>query len=112
MTMMSKNRTLIRTLCAAYCTYYKPGKNEELLCRGAVLIDRFIGAGRPVVPVKTGTRPDQETTNLIVRKMCASCDFHEHDCDFMENNSAPPCGGFVLLSQLVMSGQIQIDELT
>lgn len=95
-----------------YCAYYKPGRNEELLCRGAFVFNRLMQAGRPIVPAKPGAQPDPGTIELIVSKMCMACDFHEHDCDFMEDRHSPACGGFVLLSRLVMSGQIVIEELT
>jgi hypothetical protein len=109
---MGKNKTLIQNLCLPYCAYYKPGKNEELLCRGAELVDRLMQAGRSVEPEKAGAKPGEETIALIVGTMCIGCAFHDHDCDFMEDRQARPCGGFVLLSELVTSGQITIDELT
>ncbi len=82
------------------------------MCRGALVFKRLLDTGRPTSPVKPGTKPDPGTVELIVKKMCIVCDFHEHDCDFMEDRKAPPCGGFVLLSLLVTSGQIDLDELT
>ena len=81
------------------------------MCRGALLVDRLLRADKPVIPPKTGTEPDPETIEKIVAKMCRACDFHERDCDFMENRTARPCGGFVVLSRLIMSGQVQIDEI-
>jgi hypothetical protein len=109
---MGKNQTLVQKLCMPYCAYYKPGKNEELLCRGALVVNRVMLAGKAVVPAKPGAQPDAGTIELIVNKLCMACDFHEHDCDFMEDRHSRACGGFVLLSQLVMSGQIAVDELT
>ena len=109
---MKKNQRIVKQLCFPSCSYYKPGKNEELLCRGAVVIDRLLHAGRPILPLGTGTEPDLETIEKIIEKMCSACDFHERDCDFMENRMSRPCGGFIVLSRLIMSGQVQIDEIT
>ena len=109
---MGKNKTLVQKVCMPYCAYYKPGRNEELLCRGALVFNRLLQAGRTIVPAGPGPQPDPVTIELIVCKMCTACDFHEHDCDFMEDRHSPACGGFVLLSQLIMSGQIVIDEIT
>ncbi len=109
---MGKNKTLVQKLCLPYCAYYKPGRNEEFLCQGALVFHRLMEAGRPVAPAKPGAKPDPGTIELIVNKLCMACDFQEHDCDFMEDRHSPACGGFVLLSQLVLSGQIVIDEIT
>jgi hypothetical protein len=109
---MGKNKTLVQNLCIPYCAYYKLGRNEELLCRCAIVIKRWIQEGREIVPEKLGVQPDHTTIELIVKKMCIACDFHENDCDFMEDRHAPACGGFVLLSKLVMSGQIVISDIT
>jgi hypothetical protein len=108
---MGKNQTLVQKLCLPYCVYYKPGRNEELLCQGALVVNRLMLAGKPIVPAKKGAQPDHETIELIVNKLCMACDFHEHDCAFMEDRLSPACGGFVLLSQLVISGQIPIEEI-
>jgi hypothetical protein len=108
---MGKNQTLVQKLCMPYCVYYKPGRNEELLCRGALVVDRLMLAGRPVAATKPGAQPDSGTIELIVNRLCMACEFHEHDCDFMEDRHSPACGGFVLLSRLVISGQIAIDEI-
>ena len=108
---MGKNQTLVQKLCKPYCTYYKPDRNEDLLCRGAFIFNRLVQAGRQIVPAKLGVQPNPATIELIINKMCISCDFHEHDCDFMADHHTSACGGFVLLSQLVMSGEIVIDEI-
>ncbi|HYA87402.1 MAG TPA: hypothetical protein VEI57_10110 [Nitrospirota bacterium] len=109
---MKKNQTLVHKLCSPYCHYYKPGRNEGLLCRGAIVVKRRMQEGRSITPEKPGAQPDAATIELIVKKMCLACDFHEHDCDFMENRHVPACGGFVLLSKLIMSGQIVIGDIT
>ena len=81
------------------------------MCRGALVIDRLLLAGKPVVPLKTGVEPDQETIEKIVDRMCSVCDFHERDCDFMEDRKARPCGGFILLCSLIVSGQVLFCEI-
>jgi hypothetical protein len=109
---MSKNKTLVQKLCIPYCAYYKPGRNEELLCGGASVVKRWIQEGRQLAPEKLGGEPDHATIELIVEKMCTACDFQAHDCDFMEDRHTPACGGFVFLSKLVMSGQIVMSDIT
>jgi len=112
---MGKNQTLVQKLCVPYCRYYKSDRNEGLLCRGAILIERCIQEGRSVAPEQSGAQgvqPDHAARELLVNKMCSACDFHEHDCDFMEDSNAPACGGFVLLLKLITSGQIVMGDIT
>jgi hypothetical protein len=47
----------------------------------------------------------------LVNVLCLACDFHEQDCDFMQDRAARPCGGFVLLEQLLGSGVITIEDI-
>lgn len=108
---MIKNKQLIQTLCLPYCIYYKPGKNEESVCRGAVVVDRLVCAGKSVAVVlpagKSRTVPDE----FLVRHLCGVCDFHEHDCDFMQDQSATPCGGYLLLEKLLDSGMLAPEDV-
>jgi hypothetical protein len=109
---MNKNATLVRTLCQPYCRYYKPGRNEELLCRGAVVVLRLIGSGRNLA-IEQKLPPDisHEAGEQIVRLVCGACEFREQDCDFAQDRKACPCGGFVLLAGLLKAGVIATGEL-
>ena len=108
---MSKNEPLVQALCLPYCIYYKPGKNEEYLCGGAGVIERLLRAGTPITVVrsdrKRGTAPDES----LVKRLCKACAFREYDCDFMRDRAATPCGGFVLLEQLLGSGVISLENI-
>ena len=108
---MEKVPLLDKMLCLTFCSYYKPGKNEELACRGYDVVKRLLQEGRKI----TFDRPDKAIPSaiikMIVQQMCLTCDFHEHDCDFIQNRKAPPCGGFVLLAQLLGSGEIALDDI-
>ena len=64
---MKKNSTLVQTLCLPYCHYYKPGRNEELLCRGAVVIEQLIESGRDLSLEETGQETDREVQELVTR---------------------------------------------
>lgn len=98
-------------LCRKFCSYYKPGKNEALSCRGAVVVERLMRMDRKINLERTGDAQDRAPTEAIVQRLCSACDFHEQDCDFMQDRTAPPCGGFLLLAQLVASGEIKLEEL-
>jgi hypothetical protein len=108
---MKKVQSLEQVLCLAYCAYYKPGKNEELTCRGRIVVEQLLQKGRMIVFNKSDQRIDSATAEKMVQKMCMTCDFHERDCDYMQDRSAPPCGGFKLLAQLVQSGDISLEDI-
>lgn len=108
---MKKKAPLIQTLCLKYCPYFKPDKNEELACRGYDVVERLMQAGRSVTPERAGISADTEVTDQLVQALCSACSFHEHDCDFFHDLVSKPCGGFMLLSQLLGSGRITIDEI-
>jgi len=108
---MTIKKPLEQTLCLQYCAYYKPDKNEALACRGYVVVERCLREGKSLV--LDGHRREfvPATAELIVNKMCTACDFYEHDCDFMQDRAAWPCGGLVLLSQLLEAGVITIEDI-
>ena len=100
-----------KTVCLNFCTYYKPGKNEELACRGYTVIERLCGEGRLISLEKSELQCDPGDPGLIVQKLCSACDFLKDGCDFVNDRNAPPCGGFLFLSQLVASDVITIDDI-
>jgi hypothetical protein len=111
---MKKNATLVQALCEPYCIFYKQGKNEELLCRGAVIVEQLLGTHIYVPGAeKAGPRdagwPAQEQ---VIRHVCSVCDFREADCDFAQDRNARPCGGFVLLARLLGADMIRTGDLT
>jgi hypothetical protein len=108
---MDEKSPLIKTLCLKYCSYYKPSKNEKLACRGFRVVERLIQAGRTILMEGPGVSGDERVTDQLLQTLCSVCTFHEHDCDYFEDRVSQPCGGFVLLSQLLGSGKITIAEI-
>ncbi len=109
---MSKDEALVQTLCLPYCRYYKQGRNEELLCRGAVVVERLMKSSRRLSgEKKLRHEPDRTTIELMVKLLCSACDFRENDCDFARDRKAHPCGGFVLLAELLGSRVITIEDI-
>jgi hypothetical protein len=108
---MNKKEHLIRTLCLPYCCYYKPGKNEELRCRGAAVVERLMRAGMRLPSDERSLKvPGRSTTELMQQLLCRTCDFRQHDCDFAEDGESDPCGGFIFLSKLLASGAIAVED--
>jgi len=101
-----------KTLCLNFCSYYKPGKNEELACRGYEIVQRLTQRGK-LPELAGGSREfDRARAESLVQRMCVQCDFEPDGCDFMIDRKAPPCGGFVLLAQLIESGVITIEDIS
>jgi hypothetical protein len=108
---MKKSPPLEQTLCLKFCTYYKPGKKEDLACRGYEVVEQLQRAGKTIVFRPAAQKPGIAIVELLVQKMCTTCDFYERDCDFMLDRTAPPCGGFALLAQLLDSGALLIEDI-
>jgi hypothetical protein len=108
---MDGTSPLVKTLCLKYCSYYKPSKNEELACRGFSVVERLMQTGRTIPLENTGVSGDKQVMDQLVQSLCSVCIFHEHDCDYFQDRVSQPCGGFVLLSQLLGSGKITIAEI-
>jgi len=108
---MTDNSSLEQTLCFKFCSYYKPGKNEELACRGYIVAERLLRQGKSLVFESKIGESNPVPADTIVKTLCSACDFHTKDCDFMQDRAARPCGGFVLLERLLGSGVIRIQDI-
>jgi len=112
--MLRKRAKEDTTLCANFCQYYKPGRNEELACQGFVVVHSLITKGRKLSQEKPAiaAKPDARTLEGLKDRVCSACSFREADCDFvLSNGTAMPCGGFVLLSHLLGSGELKLEEI-
>jgi hypothetical protein len=108
---MKDNLPLEQTLCLKFCSYYKPGKNEELACKGYTVVERLLREGKSLVIESGSLESNPVPADRIVKTLCITCDFHEQDCDFMLDRAARPCGGFVFLARLLGSGVITIEDI-
>ncbi len=109
---MKKNKSLQTAICEEYCAYFKPGKNEELVCGGYAAAERLMQAGAVTRSrCGAGREFDRMLAEPLVTVLCAACDFQEDGCDFMLDRTAPPCGGFVLLAQLLETGELSLELL-
>ncbi len=106
-----KKKSLETSLCMQFCTYYKPGKKEELACRGYTVVERLMQSGKAVPANGADKGFDHERAEPLVSVLCRACDFHIDGCDFMLDREAAPCGGFVLLARLLEDGIIAIGDI-
>jgi len=102
---------LRQTLCKNYCSYYKPGKNEALACRGYTVVEGLLARGKSLPFGDPGVEFDRTGAASLVEKLCDRCDFQKDGCDFVLDRTSPPCGGFVLLARLIARGVVTVDEL-
>jgi hypothetical protein len=108
---MSMPSSFRQTLCLKYCAYFKPDKNEEFACRGFLVVEQLMRSGKASIPDTFTKEPDRSTAERIIQKICVNCDFFEQDCDFMQDRAAPPCGGMVVLTQLLKTHQVSLEDI-
>jgi hypothetical protein len=93
------------TICQDFCTYYKEGK-EELKCGGysflaSALTSRELAGLSSAIRYKDALKLSVPEGNAILcDAVCKKCDFLIDGCDYRDNGSAPPCGGYILIDQL------------
>ena len=111
---MSKGLRSDNALCVNFCAYYRPGKNEDLMCQGFRVVHGLVRNGRRIGL----TRPQRilvagpDAIEALKKRVCAVCSFRAADCDFIATNgAAAPCGGFTLLSHLIGAGDLTPEEV-
>ena len=112
--MSSKKSADAAALCINFCTYYKPGKNEELACQGLIAVQRIMARGKTLSLARRehAAAPDARTIDGLKVRVCAACEFRGADCDFiLTGGRADPCGGMALLMQLLGSGELSLDDI-
>jgi hypothetical protein len=109
---MSKNASLVLHVCKPYCAYYKAGKNEDLLCRGAEVALDILKRSGGSPDSRSKTRPRSiHAAQKSAEELCLRCSFRERDCDFTQDRKARPCGGYLYIVELLTSGAITIEQI-
>ena len=111
------NRDLIENICGTFCSYYKPEKDEALACKGFIVVEQLMQK-MTTIPFERPDLSDQcrqlrsETADRLALALCPTCSFSAEDCDFAgRQKGARPCGGFLLLMQLIQTRIIDIDDI-
>ncbi|MFO0753601.1 MAG: hypothetical protein U0411_09795 [Thermodesulfovibrionales bacterium] len=96
-------------ICKGFCAFYKEGK-EELQCGGYEILRRALTRAElekvsSLCPcgdaLKRQIPPEEEEMSS---RVCGSCAFALDGCDYREDRSAPPCGGYQLLRAIGYGG--------
>lgn len=107
-----KDKILKKKLCSVFCSYYKPSKISDTPCLGYSIISKLLETGKTITFDKSRIKSDASIETTLVQNMCPLCPFHEGDCDFiLKKDNAPPCGGFIFISELVDRDVLTIDEV-
>lgn len=106
-------------ICRPFCSFYREGVKEELICRGAHDVESFLERSILQVAELAGLRRGGSSLpfrdGVLEAAVCRRCAFRKEDCDFQSEQrplDAEPCGGYIILSLLTERGVISIDELT
>ena len=94
------------TICKSFCIFYKEGK-EDLFC-GTYrflmnnLTSRELHSLLDMLKIRgLNISPDFSRDAEIKKLVCSACDFLIDGCDFRDNGSHPPCGGYILVERLL-----------
>jgi hypothetical protein len=105
-------------VCRPYCSFYREGVKEELICNGARLLEILENKGalrgKPMDGVGEGSSLSQEEYKYLEEIVCRPCPFYADDCDFRSTPPPPgaePCGGFILLALLAGKGLLNMEKL-
>lgn len=77
---------------------------------GFLVIERLMQRGMNVPFEKPSQWSDPGNQEELMVTLCPVCPFYENDCDFAQRQEgALPCGGFLLLGELIKRNIISID---
>ena len=106
-------------ICRPFCSFYREGVKEELICRGAQVVGYLLKRGIIRVADLPGDRHDFASASayqvFLEDAVCGPCAFRREDCDFQSQERLPdaePCGGFILVNLLIRKGVISLADLT
>ena len=71
-----------KNLCQIFCPYFKPSKEEDIVCLGFLVVEKLLKKGLEIPFDKKDKKPGTKTQETLIRNLCVSCPFYESDCDF------------------------------
>ncbi len=98
-----KEKIYTDIICKGFCRYYKEGR-EEIHCNGYVLLRSnftpyelkiMLNLFKPKKEIKKEI-PDRD--ERLIDLLCKGCDFFIDGCDYADNISVTPCGGFLIVN--------------
>lgn len=101
-----KEDACVNIICRSFCSFYKEGK-EEIQCGGYQFLKKQLTLSElkllaeqidKTTDISRQIPPENDELSALV---CRQCDFLIDGCDYSENRSGPPCGGYIMISQLI-----------
>lgn len=100
-----KEKIYTDIICKGFCKYYKKGK-EDIRCGGYELLRKNLTPNElKTIVALLNAEPDIKNqippkNKKLESLICNSCEFLVDGCDFADNRSGPPCGGYNILRRL------------
>jgi len=114
---MSK-RDVADFVCRPFCSFYREGVKEELICNGARIVEILVRRGFLSSEHLSEVEQDPSLSageNILMEEIvCQPCPFLVDGCDFRSPSppaDAVPCGGYILLALLVTRGAFSMEAL-
>ncbi len=105
-------------ICRPFCSFYREGAKEELICNGARMLESLMEKGDlstgALTEVEAGTPLSPDDHALLEEIVCRPCAFVADDCDFRSQAPPPgakPCGGYILLTLLAGKCAVCMEKL-
>ena len=105
-------------VCKPFCSFYREGVKEELICSGARLVEMLMQRGVLTSLMLSGIEHGSSLSTgeyaLLDEIVCRPCPFLADGCDFRSDAppvDAEPCGGFILLALLVGKSSVFMKRL-
>ena len=95
-----------KVICRNFCSFYKEGK-ESMVCGGYELLKKQLTSSELALLAGQIRKPQVDlkrippVNKLLSDMVCRHCDFLADGCDFAEDRSGPPCGGYILIERLI-----------
>lgn len=105
-------------VCRPYCSFYREGVKEELICNGGLLLEKLLKnillSPEELTDVADGSSLSPMEYAELEEIVCRPCPFLADGCDFRSDPppaDAEPCGGFILLALLVGKNVVHMARL-
>jgi hypothetical protein len=101
-----KDSRYTETICRDFCNYFKKGK-EELKCGGYefliehLTLKELLRLSDKICTKGSLKRSVPADNQDLFDMVCSRCDFMIDGCDYRDGVAAPPCGGYILINELM-----------
>ncbi|MGO9013704.1 MAG: hypothetical protein ACLQF0_01875 [Dissulfurispiraceae bacterium] len=101
-----KDKDYTSIICKGFCSFYREGK-EDLSCGTYLFLRNNLTLCELRSVLVLSKMDDLPSGNVfpadeeIKRLVCDKCDFLVDGCDFREDGSHPPCGGYSIIAMLL-----------